>query len=404
MILHADIDAFFASVEQAKDPRLRGRPVVVGGRPGEASVIASCSYEARRHGLHAGMPLREAVRLCPDAVFLTGSYHEYRRVSDGVFAFLRDLSPDVEVVSLDEAYVDLEGAERLHHGAWRAARALRRRVHSAFGIDVTVGLGATRILARLATACAKPDGIGFLVPGGDRLFLERLPITRLPGIGRKTADLFARLNLERVGDLARVPEDLLVETVGARGRALARLARGEDPRPLDPHRRPRSVSRRSALHRESADPALLYAYLFYLCERAALGLRRARMRARAVRVHLEYSDYRSREGAAALPDPSDLDRDLFTAARALFGKLHDRRVTVRRVGVEALHLVEGGGRQATLFDERHARRFERLSAAIDRIRARHGFHRLVQGPSVSLLGELPQDEHGFVLRTASLTR
>ncbi|MGQ0613942.1 MAG: DNA polymerase IV [Planctomycetaceae bacterium] len=404
MILHADLDAFFASVEQARDPRLRGRPVVVGGKRGEASVIASCSYEARRFGLHAGMPLREAESLCPHAAFLTGSYPEYQRVSDTVFSFLRDLSPAVEVVSLDEAYVDLEGAEHLHGGAWRAARALRRRVHGATGLALTVGLGPSRVFARLATACAKPDGIALLDPARARDLLERLPLTVLPGVGRKTADLLARLNLARVGDLARLPEELLVETVGARGRALHRLARGEDPRPLETDRRPKSVSRQSALHRESADPALLDGYLFYLCERAARELRRLGARARTVTVRFSYADHKTREGSATLREPADLDRELHAAAHALFGKLHDRRVRLRRVGVEAAGLVWGGARQEALFDAARAQRLVRLTRAVDTIRARHGFHRVVQGPSVALLKELPQTPHGFLLRTASLTR
>ncbi len=422
MILHADIDAFFASVEQVKNPRLRGRPVVVGGKPGEASVIASCSYEARRFGLSAGMPLREAARLCPQAVFLTGSYPEYRRASDAVFALLADLSPQVEVVSLDEAYVDLSGAEQIHGGAWRAARSLRRRALAATGLHVTVGIGPTRILARLMTACAKPDGIGFVEPAQAQAFLATLPLSALPGIGRKTLDLLGRLNLDRVGDLARLPEDLLVETLGARGRTLSLLARGQDPRPVDSDRRKRSVSRRSALAEPSADTDLLLGYLFYLCERTALGLREIRARARSVRVSFEYADYKAREGQATLADPSDLETELFAAARPLFLKMLDRRVLVRRVGIDAHNLVFGAPRQALLFDLAHgpavppgaapfppplpsrAERAARLARAVAGIRRRHGFHRIVQGPSVALMGQLPQNEHGFVLRTASLTR
>jgi len=404
MILHADLDAFFASVEQHKDPALRGRPVVVGGQPDEASVIASCSYEARRFGLHAGMPLRRARELCPDAVFLTGSYPEYRALSDRVFSFLRDLSPAVEVVSLDEAYVDLAGAEHLHGGAWRAARALRRRVHEATGLAVSVGLGATRILARLATACAKPDGIGLLFPARAHAFLETLPLDALPGIGRRTLALFERLNLERVGDLARVPEELLVATIGERGRTLSRLAHGEDPRPLRPDRRPRSVSRRSALFEPTADEGVLLGYLFYLCERAALGLREAGARARTVQVHLEYADYKAREKAAALGEPADDAHALFAGAAPLFRRLHDRRVRIRRVGVTGQGLVFTAARQQSLFDAARARRGAALAGAVEQIRRRHGFHRIVQGPSVALLGRLAQNEHGFVLRTASLTR
>jgi DNA polymerase-4 len=404
VILHADIDAFFASVEQRRDPRLRDRPVVVGGRPGEASVIASCSYEARRFGLHAGMPLRRAQRLCPQAVFRTGSYPEYRRLSDTLFSLLRDLSPVVEVVSLDEAYVDLSGAEHLHGGAWRAARTLRRRAFEKTGLTVSVGLGPSRVLARLATACAKPDGIGLLFPARAHAFLRMLPLRALPGIGGKTRELFERLNLRRVGDLAGVPRDLLLETVGGRGRALYHLARGEDPRPLEPDRRPRSVSRQSALHRPSTDPALLSGYLSYLCERCALGLREAGARARRLRVHLQYDDYRSRKGAVALAEPTDLERMLYQSARPLFLRLHDRRVRIRRLGVEAQSLVFSWVEQERLWDLDRARRFARLTRAVDAIRRRHGFHRIVQGPSIALLGELPQTEHGFTLRTASLTR
>ena len=404
VILPAEIAAFFASVEQVKDPRLRGRPVVVGGKPGEASVIASCSYEARRFGLAAGMPLGQAQRLCPHAVFLTGSYPEYEKASDTVFALLRDLTPLVEVVSLDEAYADLTGSAHLFGGAWRAARALRRRVFDATGLHLSAGIGPSRVLARLATACAKPDGLGAILPGRERVFLDSLPLGALPGIGRKTLDLFGRLNLERVGDLARVPEDLLVETLGVRGRTLGALARGEDPRPLDPDRRPRSVSRRSALHVPSADPALLEAYLFYLCERASRGLKEAGARARTVKVHLEYDDFKARDGAVTLPDPTDLDRVLHDAVWPLFSRLHDRRVKIRRVGVDASGLVFGPDRQPTLFDADRKERYARLAGAVDAIRRRHGFHRIVQGPSVGLLKRLEQNEHGFVLRTASLTR
>ncbi len=419
MILHADIDAFFASVEQVKNPRLRGRPVVVGGLPGEASVIASCSYEARRFGLHAGMPLREAARLCPQAVFLTGSYPEYRRASDAVFALLADLSPQVEVVSLDEAYVDLAGTEHLHGGAWRAARSLRRRALAATGLHVTVGIGPTRILARLMTACAKPDGIGFVEPARAQDFLGTLPLSALPGVGRKTLDLFGKLNLDRVGDLARLPESLLVETLGARGRTLSLLARGEDPRPVEGDRRKRSVSRRSALAEPSADLEMLAGYLFYLCERTALGLREIHARARSVRVSFEYADFKAREGQTTLADASDLEAELFAAAKPLFLKMLDRRVLVRRVGIDAHNLLFGAPRQALLFDPVHppaprstplpiepsrAERTARLARAVAGIRRRHGFHRIVQGPSVALMGQLPQNEHGFVLRTSSLTR
>ncbi len=404
MILHADIDAFFAAVEQAHEPRLRGKPVVVGGQPGESSVIASCSYEARRYGLHAGMPLRQARRLCPEAVFLTGSYPEYRRLSDILFGLLRDLSPTVEVVSLDEAYVDLAGAEHLHGGAFRAARILRRRAFERTGLNVSCGLGPSTIFARIATACAKPDGIGFLWPARARALLQRLPLQTLPGIGRKTLELLERLNLWRVGDLAGVPQELLQETVGARGKTLYRLARGEDARPLQPDRRPRSVSRQSALMRASTDPVLLAGYLGYLCERCAWGLREAGARARRLRVLLQYDDYRSRSGSCALGEPTDLERVLYERARPLFERLNDRRVRIRRVGVEAQSLVFRWAEQEQLWDLDRRRSSARLTRAVDAIRRRHGFHRIVQGPSIALLGKLPQTEHGFRLRTASLTR
>src|ERR1700674_4248 len=227
-ILHVDMDAFFVSVELLERPELRGKPVVVGGQPDRRGVVAAASYEARRYGIHSAMPLRTAARLCPQAVFLEGRHDLYGEWSDRVATILAKFSPIVEMASIDEAYLDLSGTERLHGPPLAAAHALLREIREKTGLPCSAGLARTRLVAKVASDQAKPCGLLWIPAGAERRFLEPLGVRRIPGIGRVTEAALRNLGVERVGQLASIPQERMEELFGRWGTALYRKARGED--------------------------------------------------------------------------------------------------------------------------------------------------------------------------------
>lgn len=404
MILHVDIDAFFASVEQVLEPALRGKPVIVGGT--ERSVVASASYEARARGVRTAMPSAQAARLCPEAIFRPGDFARYRQFSDRVMAILGDFSPAVEVASIDEAYLDAAGCERLFGPALEMADRIRRRVRQETGLNVSIGIGSNKLVAKVATSFAKPNGVVEVRPGHEAEFFAPLPLKALPGIGRRTAERLAEYNLRTLGDLRRIPEDVLIATFGVSGEALYRHCRAECASPVDPtpDRRPKSISRATTFETDTADRAHVEAMLWYLTERAARDLRRHGLLARCVTVKLRYADFQTVGRSQTLDEPTDHDAALFRTAAALWRRLYTRRVRVRLIGVGLSSLVPRAGRQLDLFAEPRRRRRDRLYQGIDRVRDRFGFCTLTVGRAIDLLSTLERTPHGFRLRTPSLTR
>ena len=395
-IVHADIDAFFASVEQLKDPRLRGRPVIVG-----TGVIASCSYEARRRGLRAGTALREARRLCPDAVFIAGHAPTYRAFADRVFAVCRDLAPAVDAY-LDDAYLDLTGTERLYPDLFACGQLLRARVRAATGLTITAGIASNRMIARLASRGAKPDGLALVPPGEENAFLRGRPLADLPGIGPRTAELLQSLGLETIADVATMGADALARLLGAPGRLIHERASGRDTRPVSPREIPRSIARETSFDTPAADPALIDAMLAYLIERAARAARRLGLLARTIAVHVEPDGERRVEARSTLAAPSALDGVLVAAARALLARAHPRRLALRRVGIELAGFLAAGGEQLDLLVARE--REAALAGGVDRVRERYGHGALIAGRALALLDGHARDRYGFVLRTPSLTK
>jgi DNA polymerase-4 len=396
LILHLDLDAFFASVEQRCDPRLRGRPVIVGN-----GVIASCSYEARRYGCHAGQPLREARRRCPAAVILDGSEAVYRAFAERTFALCADFSPDMETF-LDEAFLDFTGSRRLHGDPLQAAARLKERVRREVGLAATVGLAANRMLAKMASKSVKPDGLRWIRPQEVEAFLPALAIERLPGVGRKMAADLARLNVRTVGDLRVFPARTLERLFGVVGRALFERCRGRDSRPVQAREIPGSISRETALAEPVADPRELEGMLYYLLERGARYARSLGLAVRTVEVWIDYLDSGRVRGARSLPSPSTQDGVLFDRARRILRGLLDRREAVRRVGTALSRLGAHRAGQGDLFAPPEDR--ERLYRSLDRLRSRFGHATVVAGPSIRLLGKTARDRNGFVLRTPSLTK
>ncbi len=396
-ILHLDIDAFFASIEQLKNPRLRGRPVIVG-----TGVIASCSYEARRFGLKAAMPIRQAVRICPDVVVLDGNQHTYRCFTDAIWEIARRWLPAMETF-LDEAYGDLSGTDQLYPDPLVVGRTLKLAIKEEVGLNVTIGIGGNRMVAKMAGKSVKPDGLAFVPHGQEDAFIATRPIEQLPGVGPATAPILREMNLHTIADLRVLRLEVLEALFGRNGVHLYERCRGRDTRPIHEREIPKSISRETSLHKPTCDAAELRAYLQYLAERAMRTIRQLGLATRGVRVNIRHEDGESAEAGQVLPSPTMIDEEVLPLARELFDRIVRRRVALTRVGVVFTHFSAPDGQQDLFAIERNAR-LERLHAALDHIRTKFGHASVVAGASISLIGKLQQEANGYVLRTPSLTK
>jgi DNA polymerase-4 len=402
-IAHVDIDAFFAAVEVLLNPSLEGKPLIVGGLPHERGVASTCSYEARRYGVHSGMSLRNASKLCPQGVFVRGNYHVYQSFSDRFFRILRDFTPDVEEASLDEAYLDFTRCRPIYSSFSAAAREMKARVERETGLKVSVGVGPNKIMAKLATSRAKPAGYHEIAPGGEEDFLRGLPVDRLPGIGPKTQVLLRMLNIQKIGDLWGLPRTTLHSLFGLGGDEIYLQSRGIDGRSVSAEGAAKSVSRETTFLEDIWDKRLLLAHLAYLCDRLTLALRRGRQYAHVIEVKARYSDFRTEVRRRLLLTPRQEMGDIYRIAEELFLPLfHGTRLALRLVGVKASDLTRV--RPLSLF-EPWSDREERLSAAVDRVRGKYGFGSVLTMREKMLDAVYPFDpDQGFVLKTASLTR
>jgi DNA polymerase-4 len=392
-VLFADLDAFFASVEQRNDPSLRGKPVVVGVGPEGRGVVACASYEARAFGVRAGMPAGRAVALCPHAAFVPGDPAEYVAASAQVMAVLSEFSPRVEPVSLDEAFLDMTGCERRHPTWLDAAQAVHDAVRERVGLSVSVGIGGTRTVAAIAASLAKPAGAMEVPRGEEAAFLAGLPVEHLGGVGPRTREALARRSVHTIGDLAALGEDVAAAALGATGRSLWRQARGLDDGIVRSGRgAPRSISRSTSFATDTADRSVIGGTLSYLAQRAAHALRREDLVARTVGVRLRYADFKTVEARRRLPSATDHDREILAAVDGLWPRRHDGR-PLRLVGVALLDLEPVGERQLALFGEGAGP--GGLDEAVDRVRDRHGFGALVQGVAIERLEASPGVRRGL---------
>jgi len=396
--MHLDIDAFFASVEQVRNPRLRGKPVVVG-----AGVIASCSYEARRFGLCAAMSLAKAQRLCPQAVVLDGNYQIYHSFAEQVWEICRSFTPDMETL-LDDAYLDLTGTERIHGDAEPLARRLKSRVRRETGLTVTCGVATSRVVARMASASMKPDGLVIVAPGGEMDFIRDKPVEKLPGIGPKTAEVLHRLNITTIGALSEIPRWSLEELLGAHGVAFYERSHGRDSHVVSRTEIPKSISRETCFHRETTDRNEIEGMLYYLAERATRTLRELGLAAKTVTVKIRYSDFTGEATSKSLARHTDLDDEVYDLACDICRKIYTRRVSLRGIGVILSNFKRVRGEQPELFDGESRCRRSRLYRTLDEVRRRYGYSSIVAGRSLDLVGSLESNDHGFVLRTPSLTK
>lgn len=382
-ILHVDMDAFFVSVEEVLNPKLKGYPVIVGGPAEGRGVVASCSYEARKKGIRSAMPTAEAKRRCPDAIFLSGSHTVYAAFSKRVMAVLERFTPDLWQVSVDEAYLDLTGCERAHRAdPLTVATRIHKTIMEETSLPCSIGVASTRVVAKIATNEAKPNGILRILPGYEPAFLAPLPIGKMPGIGPATEKKLRKMGVRTIGDLADFEPAMLSKAFGKWGGA----ATAEGGPATASHAMTASRSRAKSIGKEvtyavdTDDPELLEATLSYLSEKVAGRMRKAGLAFRKVTVKLRYSDFHTVTHSKTIDLLSNDPRAVYRTARILLKSLHHRRARVRLVGVTVSSLA-GPDRQLGLFGGVEVIKDERLYKSLDSARERFGFEAVMTARS-----------------------
>jgi len=374
-IFHVDMDAFFVSVEELFDPSLKGKPVVVGGRPDQRGVVSAASYAARKFGLHSAMPLRTAYQKCPQAIFVDGHPERYREYSHRVFEILQEFSPLVEMASVDEAYLDMTGTERLFGAPFEAAHKLHQRVKHATQLNCSIGIATSRMVAKVSSDQAKPNGILWVLPGQEARFLAPLDVRRLPGVGKVTEKQLHDCGIRKVGDLAKLDERFLEERFGQWGLALAGKAKGLDAggwydSEIGAEEDPKSVSHEHTFLEDTTDRETILATLARLCEMVARRLREHGFRTRTVQLKLRYKDFKTITRAETLAHATMVDTEIINTIRALFLRNWDGK-PVRLLGVHTSSFETGEG-QLHLLDQGPSERWKKALGAMDALRDRFG--------------------------------
>ena len=378
-ILHVDLDAFYASVEQLENPELRGLPVIVGGL-GPRGVVSTASYEAREFGVRSGMPMMSARRACPDATFLAPRFDRYQAASTSVMSILRSFTPLVEPLSLDEAFLDVHGARRLHGTGEQIGHAIRDRIHADTGLTASVGVATTKFLAKIASESAKPDGLLLVHPGEELAFLHPLPVGRLWGVGPATRRRLERFGVQTIGELAALPEDTLERALGqAHGRHLHALAWNHDERAVETTRTVKSIGHEETFPKDVTDRAVLEREITKFADKVASRLRESGVAGRTVQLKLRYHDFRTITRSKTLPEPTDLSADLRHTAIALL-RAAEMEEGIRLLGLSMQQLQPAAAVQRALDLEddapiRDSSEHEQRSAlerSVDRVRARYG--------------------------------
>ncbi|WP_217183810.1 DNA polymerase IV [Streptomyces sp. AC495_CC817] len=368
-ILHVDMDAFYAGVEVLDDPSLRGLPLIIGAPDGR-SVVSSASYEARRYGVRAAMPVAQALRLCPSARIVLPHFHRYQEVSRQVMAIFESFTPLVEPLSVDEAFLDVRGVRRLWGSPGRIAALVRERVRDEVGITCSVGVAATKHVAKMASTIAKPDGMLVVAASDTQAFLDPRPVRAMWGVGPKAAEALEARGIRTIRDIRESSGDMLDRAVGqALGARIAQLARGEDARAVETERVEKSVGHEETFDEDVRDRVFLRAELLRLADRVGARLRRAGWETGTVSIKIRFDDFRTLTRSQTLPEATAVGQRIGEAAQALFEQI-DRHDPVRLVGVRAEKLRPAGGGALGLWDDDED--WRRVEGAVDDAVARFG--------------------------------
>lgn len=380
-ILHVDMDAFFVSVELLERPDLKGKPVVVGGRPDQRGVVSAASYEARKFGIHSAMPLRTAAKLCPHAAFLDGRHAKYAEWSDRIASILSQFSPIVEMVSVDEAYLDFAGTERMHGPPLAATDKLLRKITRETGLPCSGGLATTRLTAKVASDQGKPRGLVWVAPGQEARFLAPLPVRKIPGIGEVTERALRALGIETVAQLAEYSAEGLEKIFGQWGTALYRKARGGDSYEFIVDAEPKSISHNHTFAEDTSDLEKLHSMVSLLSQKTCKRLREAGLAARTLTLTIRYADFATYTRSQTMREPVQLDTDVQRVFLALFQEHRNAKRKVRLLGT-ALSNLTHGGEQLDLLDAGRREKLEKLTKATDKLRDRFGFGKIQFGGSL----------------------
>lgn len=384
-ILHVDMDAFYASVEQRDHPELRGMPLIVGSDPKGGKgrgIVATCSYEARKFGVHSAQPISQAWRMCPQGTYVQPDMPKYARASECVMRVLLDFSDLVEQVSIDEAFLDVTGSRRLFGDGASIARKIKDRIRSEQRLTASVGVAANKFVAKVASDLRKPDGLVVVEPGREAEFLAPLPVSRLWGVGEKTAALLKDIGLQHIGQIAALDRRYLVDRFGKGGEHLWELSRGMDDRPVAPEEGYKSIGHETTFEKDTEDERLLHDTLLWLAEKVAQRLRANHARARTIAIKFREADFSTYTRRKTLPVAADTSEEIFPQAWNMVRLLIRRGVAVRLIGVYGSNLESEKAGQLALFDQPE-KKDRRLAAAVDDITRRYGDSAITRATLVS---------------------
>ena len=377
-ILHLDLDAFFCAVEEQRDPTLHGKPFAVGGKPNERGVVASCSYAARKFGIHSAMPMSRAVKLCPQLVIVSSQHGRYGEVSKQVMAQLYTLSPQVEQLSIDEAFLDVSD---LQEPAETLAHQLQTTIRNELGLPCSIGVAANKLVAKIANNIGKasarpaagdtPNAVNVVPPGQESAFLAPLPVKELWGVGPKMAAKLEAMGLKTIGDVAAWPDTDLERRFGKHGRDIARRAKGIDTRPVETEHDTKSVSQETTFAKDISDEDKLKQTLRKLSEQVGYRLRKAELSGTTVRLKIRWADFTTHTRQVTLPNPTNLDKEIYTAIEKLFENVWPPGKRVRLLGVGVSNF-ETPARQLGLWEEAGHQTDQKLQDALDEIRGKFG--------------------------------
>lgn len=380
LIFHLDLDAFFVSVERILDPKLKGKPVIVGGDPKYGrGVVAACSYEARRYGLHSAMPIRTAYRLCPHGIYIHGNFDEYVRFSDAVENLLSKYAPKVEPASIDEFYLDMTGCQKIYGSMFSFASFIQKEIWIRLSLPCSIGIGSNKTIAKIASDCMKPTGITYVLPGMEKEFLSPMPVETIPGVGKVMVKDLNSKGIYKICDITQLPQEYFSAAYGKYGVDLWRKANGEGTEYLTTRVGQKSISKETTFGEDVTNDDYLKKILFELTGKICQTMRNHNWIASTVSIKLRYSDFQTITRARTLK-PTDDDKIIFDTAWKLLSKAHTRRVAVRLIGVGLTNFSEYS-EQEYLFEDEEVKR-KKMFRAVTKIRDKYGYNIIEFRPSL----------------------
>jgi DNA polymerase-4 len=379
-IIHVDMDAFYASVEQLDNPDLAGKAVIVGGNPKKRGVVSAASYEARKFGVHSAMPMSQAIRLCPDAIVLPVRMERYAELSQQVHAIFENFTPDIEPISLDEAFLDVTGCTQLFGSAEKIGRAIKRQIKEQLGLVASVGIASNKFLAKLASDLDKPDGFVIITEENKQQILDPLPVSRIWGVGKVTEKALKSKSVNTIKQLRQAPPQVLQGILGDQAPHMLRLAQGIDNREVESNREAKSISSEETFAADITDKNILLSVLLNQVEDVAQRLRTNNLEARTITLKLRYEDFRTITRSTTFDCPTNTTKTLWQQAKDVFLKWHKKSAgPLRLLGFGASGLQRQGNGQQQLFVEPEQQKQKRLDKAFDQIRSKFGHDALRRG-------------------------